>query len=80
MVRETDQAAMEAMMDMSDDEGFEIEGKAKSAKAKKAAPVKNTEAGTSKSGRKTRVIKKSKTEMDAKGYMGTSFILHSVIS
>lgn len=60
MVRADDQAAMEAMMDM-DFDFDEDEPPAAPAKAKADKPK-----------RKMRRVKKSRVEMDEKGYMGES--------
>lgn len=64
MVRADDQAAMEAMMTMDVD--FDDIEEISQPKAK-AAPSGSKHKGT---GRKRRQVKKSKVEMDDKGYMG----------
>jgi DNA polymerase delta subunit 3 len=72
MTRATDQAAMEAMLDMgmSDDDDNAVDAKPKPPTKQKPPTSKAAESTTSKSGRKRRVVKKSKTEIDEKGYMG----------
>lgn len=73
-VREDEQAAMEAMMDMDMDQDFTMDdGDAEESQntVKSTEPVKvkaKQEQGDRK--RKRRIVKKSKMEMDDKGYMG----------